>query len=330
MALRRLARHRAQRPPRHHRVRRRRGPQAVGAEGDARAWPTTWRTKGAQVEYLRLPDTDDKTGLDDYLMAGHTVDGSVASGQTASSHRYHQRRGSRQPAAASRNPQPVQPVSLDDAHKVFRRWLGEDYDTDALDADARRRRGREVRRRRDPVWLLIISGSGNAKTETVQALDGVGAIVTSTITGEGALLSATPRRERAKDATGGLLRKIGDRGVLVIKDVTSILSMNRDIRAKVLAALREIYDGRWYRNVGTDGGRTLDWKGRIVVIGAVTTAWDTAHAVIATMGDRFVLVRIDSTKAGMAVRAAGHRATPATRRRCAPSWPPRWPASSPG
>jgi hypothetical protein len=27
----------------------------------------------------------------------------------------------------------------------------------------------------------------------------------------------------------------------------------------------------------------------------VTTAWDTAHAVVATLGDRFVLVRIDST-----------------------------------
>ncbi len=31
-------------------------------------------SKGARVEYLHLPDTDDKTGLDDYLMAGHTVD----------------------------------------------------------------------------------------------------------------------------------------------------------------------------------------------------------------------------------------------------------------
>ena len=29
--------------------------------------------KGARVEYLHLPDTDDKTGLDDYLVA-HTVD----------------------------------------------------------------------------------------------------------------------------------------------------------------------------------------------------------------------------------------------------------------
>ena len=38
-----------------------------------------------------------------------------------------------------------------------------------------------------------------------------------------------PRRERTKQATGGLLRKIGDRGVLVIKDVTSILSADRNM-----------------------------------------------------------------------------------------------------
>jgi hypothetical protein len=30
--------------------------------------------KGARIEYLHLPDTDNKTGLDDYLMSGHTVE----------------------------------------------------------------------------------------------------------------------------------------------------------------------------------------------------------------------------------------------------------------
>jgi len=39
----------------------------------------------------------------------------------------------------------------------------------------------------------------------------------------------------------------------------------------MLAALREVYDGRWERNVGTDGGQTLTWTGRIAVVGAVTT-----------------------------------------------------------
>jgi hypothetical protein len=204
---------------------------------------------------------------------------------------------------ADPKPEAAQPITLADAHTVFRRWLGSDYDTDTIDAAlatvaVERLDG-------DPLWLLIISGSGNAKTETVLALDGIGAIVTSSLSSEAALLSATPKRERAKTATGGLLRRIGDHGVLVIKDVTSILSMDRNTRSQVLAALREVYDGRWCREVGAEGGRIIDWTGRIAVIGAVTTAWDAAHAVIASMGDRFVLVRADSTTGR---QAAGRQA----------------------
>lgn len=200
-------------------------------------------------------------------------------------------------------------ITLDEAHAVFRRWLGGDYDTDALNAVLAAAAVECLDG--DPLWLLLISGSGNAKTETVQALDGIGAIVTSTIASQGALLSATAKRERAKDATGGLLRKLEPRGVMVIKDVTSILSMSGEARNEVLGALREVYDGRWSRNVGTDGGRTLEWAGRVAVIGAVTTAWDKAHAAIASMGDRFVLVRMDSTtgrqKAGRrAIGNTGH------------------------
>jgi hypothetical protein len=44
-----------------------------------------------------------------------------------------------------------------------------------------------------------------------------------------------------------------------------------------------------------DGGRSIRWKGRIVLIGAVTTAYDSAHGVITAMGDRFMLLRVDST-----------------------------------
>ena len=133
----------------------------------------------------------------------------------------------------------------------------------------------------------------------MQSLAGAGAHITSTISSEGALLAASKRGKGklSKLSTGGLLRRVGDHGVLIIKDVTSILSMDRNVRAGVLAALREIYDGRWERNVGASGGMTLTWTGRITIIGAVTTAWDVAHGVIAAMGDRFVVIRSDSTTA---------------------------------
>ena len=206
------------------------------------------------------------------------------------------------PLAPEPEPEPVEPMALSDAEAVFHRWLGAEYDMDAL---------RIVlaavavdRLDGDPLWVLVLSGPGNAKTETVQALSPV-ATITSTIASEGALLSATSRRERSKDATGGLLRQMGAHGVLVVKDVTSILSMNANMRAGVLAALREVYDGYWQRNVGTDGGRQLTWRGRLAVIGAVTSAWDTAHSVISTMGDRFVLLRVDS---GKGRQAAGKQA----------------------
>jgi hypothetical protein len=182
------------------------------------------------------------------------------------------------------------PQLLKDTQATFRKWLGEKYDTDVLDITASA--GAAERLGGDPLWLMLISGSGNAKTETVRSLEGAGALVTSTIASEGALLSATAR---SLGATGGLLHKIGSPRLLVIKDFTSILAMDSKVRGTVLAALREVHDGKWERNVGFAGGRTLTWVGRIVIVAACTTAWDEARKAVEAMGDRFVLVRADST-----------------------------------
>src|SRR5262249_32667284 len=80
---------------------------------------------------------------------------------------------------------------------------------------------------------------------------------------------------------------IGERGILVVKDFTSILSLDRNVRGLVLSAFREIHDGHWVRDVSEAGGRKLTWRGRIVVIAACTTAWGQHHSVIASMGDKF-------------------------------------------
>lgn len=180
------------------------------------------------------------------------------------------------------------------AHKTFHKWLSDDYDTDSLDLMLA---SLAVQRMNGlPLWPLILSGSGNAKTETVNTATAVGAVAVSTISSEGALLSASSAKDRAEDATGGLLREIGSDGVLVVKDMTSILSANGDIMKTVLGALREIYDGSWVRKTGSDGGKSLEWAGRLTVIGAVTSSWDEHQSAVSAMGDRFCLIRVDSSK----------------------------------
>jgi len=75
---------------------------------------------------------------------------------------------------------------------------------------------------------------------------------------------------------------------------------------------REVHDGRWDREVGTEGGQTLTWKGKCGLLAACTTAIDRAHAVINAMGPRSLLVRLppaDPAKIGRSALAHMGRKT---------------------
>ena len=144
----------------------------------------------------------------------------------------------------------------------------------------------------DPTWTLVVAPPATGKTEIIGAVSGLAEVkFTATLT-EAALLSGTPKKDKAKDATGGLLRDIGEYGIIVAKDFTSVLSMARDSRGQVLAALREVYDGSWTRHVGTDGGRALHWSGKCGLIAGCTPTIDRHHAVMGAMGERFALYRL--------------------------------------
>lgn len=194
-----------------------------------------------------------------------------------------------QPRAKTRS---ARPHSLAELELVFARWI---RDPDPIPTRVviatyvanRQRTG-------DPVWTMLVGGSGVGKTERLMPLSVMPDVVLeSSITGPAALLSGTAKKERAKDATGGILRKLpAGGGVLLLKDFTSVIDMHRDARAEVLAALREVYDGRWDRSIGTDGGRTLTWSGHLGLIAGCTTAIDAAHSVVSVMGTRFLLVRL--------------------------------------
>ena len=157
-----------------------------------------------------------------------------------------------------------------------------------------------------PVWLGLIAPPSSAKTEILSAMLRLPKVKLMTTASPAALLSGTPKKQTAHGAQGGLLRKVGVFGVVVLKDFTSVLGMHRDTLSEMLDALREIYDGKWVRHLGTDGGKTLNWEGKLGLIFGCTEAYDSHYAVIGALGDRFLLYRLPPSQHGQFERAMLH------------------------
>jgi hypothetical protein len=165
----------------------------------------------------------------------------------------------------------------------------------------------------DPVWLGLIAPPSSAKTEILNSLLRLQHIVPAATLSPPALLSGTPKKQIEIGAQGGLLRQIGEFGILVLKDFGSILSMRPEAKTELLAALREIFDGSWTRPLGTGGGKTLKWKGKLGLIFGSTEVYDSHYSVIGSLGDRFLLLRLGgyagNQQFDMALKHAGAKTT---------------------
>lgn len=134
-----------------------------------------------------------------------------------------------------------------------------------------------------PVWLALVGPPSSGKTEALDLLKRLPeCIYVSTFT-EAGLISGSP--VISANATGGVLKQLGDRGNLILPDMATILSY-----PDRLALLREVHDGRYVRQLGTAGGQEFRWEGKAGVLAAVTQAIDGVD--LATFGPRFVFYRL--------------------------------------
>lgn len=144
-----------------------------------------------------------------------------------------------------------------------------------------------------PSWLMVVGPPSDGKTELLMSMLQVpGVEALHNVKGAASFLSATGAKERAKDATGGVLRKIGWHGAVIFDDFNSVLRLNDNEKGEVFDVFRQIYGGRWSRDVGSDGGKTLSWgPGKIGFLGGCTGLIDSSLEVNGTLGERFMYYR---------------------------------------
>ena len=143
-----------------------------------------------------------------------------------------------------------------------------------------------------PVWTLLVGPPASGKTLLLEMLAKLPRVhMVSSIKGPAALLSGSARKDVGKGATGGLLRQIGNFGMVIVKDFTGIMSLPHDVMMETLSGFRESYDGRWARHIGEGGGRVLEWKGKMGFLGGSTSIIDRHHSVIGELGERWMYYR---------------------------------------
>jgi len=127
-----------------------------------------------------------------------------------------------------------------------------------------------------PVWPMVVAPPGSMKTDLVESLEGLPRVhLVDTVTPHtflsGHIDDGKGRRNEKRKAHASLLHRIGPDGILVCADFSTVISMNRDHRASVLADLRRIYDGRLRKEFGTaENPHEREWQGRITTVAAAT------------------------------------------------------------
>ena len=141
----------------------------------------------------------------------------------------------------------------------------------------------------DPIWLMLIGGSGSGKSEAINILGGIKYCHQVSMLTPNTLLSGAKKGKDGKDPS--LLTRLGRNGVILMKDFTTIISMRDDNRRDILAQIREVYDGELTKETGT--GLSLSWRGKLNFIAGSTTSYYEKQKEIDAMGPRFIMYELE-------------------------------------
>lgn len=152
----------------------------------------------------------------------------------------------------------------------------------------------------DPLWGLIIDASGGGKTELLRSLrKREDSYFLSKLTDKSLKSGYRDPKNPSKDPS--LLPKLNGK-VLIIKDLSPLLTMRRDSRGTIISDLRDAYDGfsdDAFGNVGK-----VSYESRFSVLAASTLSVERYSAVDEELGERFIKFRARASDNRAKVRRA--------------------------
>jgi energy-coupling factor transporter ATP-binding protein EcfA2 len=149
----------------------------------------------------------------------------------------------------------------------------------------------------DPVWAMFVGGSSSGKTELLNMVTGLTHNPDKSVKGtqdegfvtEISMLTSNTflsGMRASKNGDPSLLLRIPRTSVLVMKDFTTILSMNKDEQQAIMGQFREVYDGKMSKATGN--GNNINWEGKVTLIAGVTEKIHVMESKFSGMGTRAI------------------------------------------
>lgn len=145
-----------------------------------------------------------------------------------------------------------------------------------------------------PIWAYLIGPSSAGKTLLLDPMDGHGSIVALDTLSKASLLPGIkpgrPTKNSAKMAAKNSVLSQANGKILVIKDLSPLLTEDYKELKSILGVLRSAYDGKFSKAFGNVGRIEIECK--FGLIAAVTDAIDRHSIVDSELGQRFIGYRM--------------------------------------
>jgi hypothetical protein len=134
----------------------------------------------------------------------------------------------------------------------------------------------------DPVWMFIVGPPGSGKTEPLDALTGAHNIICKSTLTSKTLVSG---QFVGSGIEPSLLPRLHGK-ILIVKDFTTVLTLEFSALQELRGILRDSYDGKFERDYGN--GKMVRWLTHYGFLAGVTAAIEQHANMSASFGERFL------------------------------------------